>query len=158
MTDEKDLVTVVDGTALIENLLNQVIVNFCAPTKDRFMFFWNVVLDSSIMPIGSKTKATMAIAQELQFKLNQNAIHNVMSLRNAFAHHKTGSHPVLVAGGSHGEDRVHYELQVISNSGRLSRKHRQDALAEFKTSFTAAKESLVTLLEVIKAEKKSNAV
>lgn len=158
MTDEEDLVTVVDGTALIENLLDQVIVYFCVPTQDRFKFFWDVVLDSSIMPIGSKIKVSMAIAQGLKFSLNQNAIHKVITLRNAFAHHKTGSHPVLVSGGSYGEDSVHYELQVISNSGRLSLIRRQDALSEFKKYHVAAKNSLVSLLEVIEAEKTSNLV
>lgn len=151
MSDQEDLVAVVDGTALIENLLNQVIENFCAPAQNRFAFFWSVVLDSSIIPIGSKAKVAMAISQELHFKLNQNAIHNVMTLRNAFAHHKTGSHPVMVVGKSPDENSVHYELQVISNSGRLFRKRRHDALAEFKASYAEAKTSLVELLATIKA-------
>lgn len=157
MSDKEDLVFAIDGTALIENLLNQVIVNFCAPTQNRFYFFWNVVLDSSIMPIGSKTKIAMAISQELHFKLNQNAIHNVMSLRNSFAHHKTGSHPVMVAGKSPDENSIHYQLQVISNSGRLSRKRRYDALAEFKSFYAEAKTSLVDLLAVIKAKSNNTA-
>jgi hypothetical protein len=158
MTDEKDLVTVVDRTALIENLLNQVIVDYCAPDKERFMLFWNVVLDSSVMSIGAKVKVSMAIAQEVDFKLSQNAIHNVMALRNAFAHHKTDSHPVLVAGKTREEDSVHYELLIISNSGRISRKRRQDALVEFNANYTAAKDSLVTLLNIIRAGKKNDAV
>ncbi len=152
MTDEKDLVTVVDRTAFIENLLNQVIAYYCAPANERFMLFWNVVLDSSVMTIGSKAKVSMAIAQELGFKLNQKAIHKVMALRNAFAHHKTESHPV-VAG-----DSVYYDLLIISQSGRISRQRRQDALDEFKTYYTEAKDSLVSLLEIIKADKKSDTV
>ncbi len=97
----------------------------------------------------------MAIAQELKFTLDQNAIHKVMSLRNAFAHHKTGAHPVLVVGGPNKEGSVHHVLQVISNSGRLTRKNREEAFAEFKTYFTSAKESLISLLEAIRDEKKS---
>ena len=83
MPTESDVANVIDRTALIENILSQVIEAYCEPRKDRFRFFWSVLLDSSIMPMGSKTKAAMAIAQEMRFKLDQNSLHNVVSLRNA---------------------------------------------------------------------------
>jgi hypothetical protein len=98
MPTDKDLVDVIDRTALIENILNQVIEAFCEPRQEPFMFFWNVILDSSIMPMGSKVKVVMAIAQEMNVKLDQKSVHSVMSLRNAFAHHPSDSHPVLVVG------------------------------------------------------------
>ena len=117
------------------------------------MFFWNVILDSSIMPMGSKVKVAAAIAQDLDFKLEQDALHKVMALRNAFAHHKTGSHPVISAGKTEEDSKVHYELQVLSNSGKLSRKPREDALSEFDTAFRLAKDSLVSLKAAIKAKR-----
>ena len=152
MSEQSDLVHVVDRAALIENILNQVIEDFCEPRKEPFMFFWNVILDSSIMPMGSKVKVTAAIAQELDFKLEQDALHKVMSLRNAFTHHKTGSHPVISVGKTEEDSKVRYELQVLSNSGKLSRKPREDALSEFNTAFRTAKESLVALKAAIKAK------
>lgn len=108
MDQKEDLVDVVDRTALIENLLNQVIEDYCAPREDRRRFLWDVVLDSSIMPIGSKAKVAMAVAQKLQYKLDQQAIHDVMALRNAFAHHKTGSHPVFRVGKTAAENELHF--------------------------------------------------
>ena len=153
MSDQSDLVYVVDRAALIENILNQVIEDFCEPRKEPFMFFWNVILDSSIMPMGSKVKVASAIAQELDFKLEQDALHKVMSLRNAFAHHKTGSHPVITAGKTEEDSKVHYELQVLSNSGKLARKRREDALSEFNAAFRSAKESLVALKAAITAKR-----
>lgn len=54
MPTDRDLVDVINRTALIENILNQVIEAFCEPRQEPFMFFWNVILDSSIMPMGSK--------------------------------------------------------------------------------------------------------
>ncbi len=159
MSNKTDLLAlVIDRTALIENLLNQVIENFCAPRKQAFMFFWNVLLDSSIMPIGSKAKVAMAIAQELGAKLDQKSIHAVMSLRNAFAHHKIGSHPVVSVGASPKDSQVHYELQIISNSGKLSRKRRDDALSEFNSSYQFAKGSLVALLEAVKSRRAADTV
>lgn len=153
MSNTEDLIHVIDSTALIENILNQVIEVFCEPRQEPFMFFWNVVLDSSIMSMGSKVKVTMAIAQELGVKLDQNAIHTVMSLRNAFAHHKTESHQVLVVGKSREEDKMHCQLQILSNSGKLSRKRRDDAISEFNTSYRLAKESLIALLDAIKTQR-----
>ena len=150
MSEKSDLVHVVDRTALIENILNQVIEAFCEPRQEPFMFFWNVILDSSIMPMGSKVKVATAIAQELDVTIEQNAIHTVMALRNAFAHHDTGSHPVIVAGKSEKDSKVHYELQILSNSGKLSRKRREDALAEFDAAFALAKKSLVAILATIR--------
>jgi hypothetical protein len=153
VSDQNDLVHVVDRAALIENILNQVIEDFCEPRKEPFMFFWNVILDSSIMPMGSKVKVASAIAQELDVKLEQDALHKVMALRNAFAHHNTGSHPVISVGKTEEDSKIHYELQVLSNSGTLSRKRREDALSEFDAAFRAAKESLVDLKAAIKAKR-----
>ncbi|MHB1232900.1 MAG: hypothetical protein ACYCZQ_10040 [Burkholderiales bacterium] len=153
MSEHSDLVHVVDRAALIENILNQVIEDFCEPRKEPFMFFWNVILDSSVMPMGSKVKVAAAIAQELDFKLEQDALHKVMALRNAFAHHKTGSHPVISVGKTEEDSEIHYELQVLSNAGKLSRKRRDDALSDFNAAFLAAKESLVALKDCIKVRR-----
>ncbi|MHB1331681.1 MAG: hypothetical protein ACYCY1_03730 [Sulfuriferula sp.] len=153
MSEQSDLVHVVNRAALIENILNQVIEDFCEPRKEPFMFFWNVILDSSIMPMGSKVKVAAVIAQELDFKLEQDALHKVMALRNAFAHHKTGSHPVISVGRTEEDSKVHYQLQVLSNAGKLSRKRREDALSEFNTAFVVAMESLVALKDSIKAKR-----
>ena len=151
LSDAADVTLVIDRTALVENILNQVIESFCEPSERASLFFWEVLLDSSIMQMGSKSKIAMAIAQQLHFKLDQDAIHSVMSLRNAFAHHDISSHPVLVVRAPPEVSKFHFELQIISNSGKVSRKRRDVALSEFNASFQLAKESLVALLDAIKA-------
>jgi hypothetical protein len=157
MSTHSDLADVIDRTALIENILNQVIEAFCEPRREPFMFFWNVLLDSSIMPMGSKVKVAMAIAQEMKFKLDQTSIHSVMSLRNAFAHHPMNSHPVLVVGKTRETDEMHLQLQILSNSGKLSKKNRQDALAEFNAAYKVAKASLVGMLKAIREQRAASA-
>jgi hypothetical protein len=153
MSEIKDLVHVVNRTALIENILNQVIEAFCEPRQEPFGFFWNVVLDSSAMPMGSKVKVAMAISQELNFNLDQNALHSVLSLRNAFAHHKTESHQVLVVGKTPDEDRVYSQLQILSNSGKLTQRCREDALKDFDAAYEIAYTSLVSLVRIIKIQR-----
>jgi hypothetical protein len=95
-------------------------------------------------------KIAMAISQELKTDLDQNALHNVVSLRNAFAHHPTNSNPVLSVGKTREEDRLHYTLQIISNSGKVTRKRRDEALVDFTSSYDTAKKSLLALLERIR--------
>lgn len=128
---DNDVSKVIDRTALIENILNQIILNYSAPRKDAFSFFWDILLDSSIMALGSKVRVAMAISQELKIKLKQDSLHKVLSYRNAFAHHSLNSHPTLAIGKTPEDDRSFYSLQVITNSGNTERKSREDALEEF---------------------------
>lgn len=157
MATDKFAVDVIDRMALIENILNQIIEAFCEPRQEPFMFFWNVVLDGSVMSVGSKIRVVRAIAHEMDVKLDQKSIDAVISLRNAFAHHPSDSHAVLVVGKTPDQDKSHYELQILSQSGRLSRKPRNDAFAEFNSSYRLAKASLVGLLDKIKAARSSGA-
>ena len=83
MSADGALARVVDRTALIENILNQVLEAYCRPRDEASRFFWNVLLDSSILPLGSKVKVAMAISQELATALNQQSLHKLVSLRNA---------------------------------------------------------------------------
>ena len=145
-----DVSQIISRTALIENILNQVIHAHTAPRKDAFEFFWNVLLDSSVMPLGSKIKVAMAISQELKFKLEKNALHKVISYRNAFAHHDLDAHPVNVVGKTPDEDKLQNMLHIMKSSGVIEKKCRIEALEDFNKNYNTAKESLVTLLKVIK--------
>jgi len=142
---------VIDRTALIENILNQVIEAYLVPRTAARQFLWDILLDSSVLPLGSKVKVAMAISQDLNVGLDQASLHSVVSLRNAFAHHATNAHPVFKVGKAPDEDQLHYTLQVISNSGRVTRKRREEALSEFNSAYAKAKASLIALLTAIRA-------
>jgi hypothetical protein len=144
-----DVSQVINRTALIENLLNQVILNYSSPRKDAFEFFWEVLLDSSVMPLGSKVKAAMAISHELEVKINQDLLHKVVSYRNAFAHHAVDAHTVFAVGKTPEENSVCYELHILKASGKIERKDRKQALVEFNNNYEAARKSLVKLIKVI---------
>ena len=152
MSSSDDVIQIINRTALIENLLNQVIEKYCCPRKEVFQFFWNVVLDSSIMPLGAKVKVAMAISQEINVKLDQNSLHKLISYRNAFAHHSVEAHPTLCVSKNPEEDELHYMLHIINHSGKTQRKRRDIALREFNENYEVAKKSLVNLLNAVNAK------
>jgi len=147
---ENDVSIVVNRTDLIENLLDQVVESYCAPRKEVTYFFRHVVLNSSIMPLGSKIKVAMAISQELGVKLKQDSLHKVVSYRNSFAHHGLGSHSIMYCHKDPSQDEVHNHLFIIKNSGKTEMVRRQDALDEFNKNYEIAKQSLVELRDAIK--------
>lgn len=139
-----DLVIVVDRTALIEKLMNQVILTYCSPRQDARPFMWSIVLDTSVMSIGAKAKVVMAVAQEMNFTLARDAIHKVIELRNAFAHHATDAN-FKIGSDALGETTVYHEFWILRGSGRLDKKRRNEAFDEFNHAFDKARVSLVEL-------------
>lgn len=151
MNESNDLTQVVMRTALIENLLNQAIQGFCAPRKEAAPFFWGILLDSSIIPLAGKIKATLAIAHEIRFEIDGNPLHKLMSYRNAFAHNKIDSHPTLIVREKREEDEMRLVLEIISASGKVRRVARERALVEFNEHHQKAKASLRSLIDEIES-------
>lgn len=147
MRHSSDITDVVNSTAHIENLLDQIITNFTCPRKGAHSFFWQIMLDGSILSLGAKIKVVMAISQECGCKIDQNSLHSVISYRNAFAHQRTVSNPAEVNGARPHENGHHYMLQIITNSGKTEMKNRSEALDVFNEAFMQAKASLKLLLE-----------
>ncbi len=145
-----DVVDVIDRTDLIENVINQIIVGYCKPRKEAWGFMWSIVLDTSVMSLGAKVKVVMAVSHEMRFKLDKNALHRVIALRNAFAHHSTNAHPVLVVGCSPEERTSYFQLLVLESSGKVSRIKRDEAFAEFNVAYRAARDSLVQLNNMVR--------
>lgn len=144
-----DVVDVIDRTALIENIINQVIVGYCKPRKEAWEFMWSIVLDTSVMYFGAKVKVVMAVAREMGFKLEKNALHRVIATRNAFAHHASDVHPVLAVGRTPEEDTIYTHFWVLEGSGKVSRVKRHEAFAEFNTAYSKARDSLVELNKMV---------
>ena len=150
MSAKDDVVEIINRTALIENLLNQVIEQYCRPAREAFPLFWNVMLDSSIITLGAKIKVAMAISQEMKVKLNNDALHKLLAYRNAFAHHKVDSHPTLCVGKNSSEDELHFMLYIITSTGKIQEKRRDVARREFDDIFLLAKDSLLNLLKEVR--------
>jgi hypothetical protein len=144
-----DIVDVIDRAALIENIINQVIVGYCKPRKEAWKFMWSIILDTSVMSLGAKLKVVMAVAHELGFKLEKNALHRLIALRNAFAHHASDAHPVIAVGSTPDEDTRYFQFWVLEGSGKISRVKRHEAFAEFKAAYRKARDSLVQLKNMV---------
>ena len=151
MRHSSDINAVVDSTAHIENLLDQIITNFTRPRAGARLFFWQIMLDGSILSLGGKIKVVMAISQRCDCKIDQNALHIVIAYRNAFAHQRTDSNPSDVSGTGVDGGEQHYMLQIINNSGKTEMKKRAEALDEFNKAFLQAEASLKPLLEYTKS-------
>ena len=144
-----DVVDVIDRASLIENIINQIIVGYCKPRKAAWEFMWSVVLDTSVMSLGAKVKVVMAVSQEMGFNLEKNALHRVIALRNAFAHHASDAHPVLAVGRTPEEDTSYLQFWVLEGSGKILRIKRHEAFAEFNAAYRKARESLVQLKNMV---------
>jgi hypothetical protein len=147
-----DVSQVIDRTALIENMLNQVIQSYVSPRKDRFDFFSNVLLDSSTIPFGNKVKVVRAIARRLDLKMDEKPIHKVMEYRNAFAHHAVNSHPTLAVRKTPDDDQQYFMLHIFRMSGKIDKEKRNEALLKFNKNYEAVKESLMGLLDVVNSD------
>ena len=144
-----DVVDVIDRAAVIENIINQVIVDYCKPRKEAWEFMWSIVLDTSVMSLGAKVKVVMAVSHEVGFSLEKNALHRVIALRNAFAHHASYAHPVLAIGRTPEEDTSYLQFWVLEGSGKISRVKRHEAFVEFNAAYSKARESLVQLKNMV---------
>ena len=79
----------------------------------------------------------------------QNALHRVIALRNAFAHHSSNAHPVFVVGRTPEESTNHLQFWVLEGSGKVSRVKRAEAFTEFNAAYLAVRESLVQLKNMV---------
>lgn len=149
---KNDISHVIDRTALLENILNQIIEKYFSPPAGSRSLFWNVLLDTSVIPLGAKVKLANAIAHELGYKLTSDNLHKCISFRNAFAHHATDAHPIGYVGKTEEQDELHFHFQILSSSGKLRTMRREVALAKFDQSYEVAKNELVGLKEHIQNE------
>jgi hypothetical protein len=141
-----ELGSILNRTALIEAVMDQVIEAYCRPRQTAYRFFMQVMLHSSTISLGTKAKLVAAIAQEVDFKINKDEIHKLISLRNGFAHHPLDSHPTFRFGV---DAQIRYELAVITSSGSVKRTDRELALAEFNELHPRVLRSIYSLRDAV---------
>lgn len=137
----------------MENLMNQVISGYCSPCKEAIWFMWEIVLDTSVMSLGAKAKVVLAVSHELKYKIDKDAIHNVISLRNAFAHHATNRNQVYVGGRVPGESYIYHRLSILRTSGKVDHVKRDEAFAEFTSAYASAYGSLGKLIDLVREKR-----
>ena len=143
-----ELGSILNRTALMEAVMDEVIESFCRPRRSSYRFFVQVLLHSSTLSLGSKAKLMSAIAQEVNFSINKDEIHKVIHLRNAFAHHPLDSYPTFRFGE---DENIRYELAVIDSSGSVTRTDRVEALAKFNEVHPRALKVIHALRDAVDA-------
>jgi len=150
MEEKSNLEVVIDCISTIENNLDQIISSFIAPKESSYHFFWSIMLDSSILPIGSKIKLFVAISQNIDAKTNPTVLHKLIALRNAFAHQGSNENPVFIAQKGTKECKGFNALKVISQSGRVSLMDRGKAFEQFNQHYKASLDMLLEIKEKLK--------
>lgn len=153
---ENDLSTVIDRTWILEGKINDLIEYFVAPRSGTLDFFYNVLLDTSIISLGAKVKIVMAISQELDVKIKQDAFHKVVSIRNAFAHTGQKSNPAVFLKEDGSLSDTDYVLKIVKNTGKIESMTRSNAMRQFEKKYQIALKSISSLLEAAKNEFSAN--
>jgi len=149
---DNDLSKVIERTDLIENLLNQIIYNYSSPRDEARLFFWYILLDTTVIHLGAKIKVVKTIAKELPTYNSKKygSSNRVIEYRNAFAHHGLQSHPTNAVGKASAKDEHKFMLHFFQGSGNLKKISREKALKNFNKHFEIEKKQLVQLNESIK--------
>lgn len=87
MNIQEKIGEVIDKTKSIEYQLNCMIHNIILPTKN-VAFFQNVILNSSVIPLGAKLRIIKSLCINLKLKqdFDIDKVHRIINIRNLFAH------------------------------------------------------------------------
>lgn len=144
---------VIEQCNRIEQYLKAIIEAYVLPRDDRQEFFRSHVLNSSIIPFGGKVKLVIAINKDLDLvKLNNDSLHKIMQLRNAFAHNDIIS-GVKVDLSKEVTDpgAITIGLESISGNGALKYVTRDEAFKEFQNVYQTSENSLKEMLGKLRA-------
>ncbi len=130
---------IIEKFLYIEHKINKHIMSFYEPKE--LTHFENIMLNSSILDIGSKIKILSNIP-EFETKLIEN-IRNLSSIRNGFAHAKFSHHVTVNIGvdSSTVSDKKTI-ISVMNSQGKIKEKIAYDYLIEFKNIFDDLKDKL----------------
>ncbi len=84
---EQKIGNVVEDMKSIEYFLDCIILNRIMPSSSgSWGFTQNIILNSSIIPIGTKLKIVKTICKEQNNLFNFDKLHRLINIRNLFAH------------------------------------------------------------------------
>lgn len=132
----------------IELYLKAIIEAYVAPRADREAFFRAYVLNNAIVSFSAKVKIVLAInRKECVVRLDSDALHKIMNLRNAFAHNDLIS-GIRVEDQPMGDDppAESVVLESIKGNGKLETITRKDAFDQFQQAHAQVESSLREML------------
>jgi hypothetical protein len=127
---ENYLLFVIRTTNITETKMKAVINEYLQIPAERRSFAEEFLLHNSSVSFAAKAKLILAIANELNVKIDKNDMHTMLSRRNAFAHQDHLS-SIRVVKDHNGVPEVSYVVESIKGAGQLEVVTQKQAYEEF---------------------------
>ena len=134
---------VVNEAGRIENILDEIIIEYYWPDANKHYLFRRSVLNSAIMSFSAKVKVVSAIVKHEKWgKFDQTPFYKIMNIRNAFAHNDVDTKARFDIFTLEGPEWV---LSSIKNDGTYQERNRKEAFDEFLENINLAKKQLIEI-------------
>jgi hypothetical protein len=141
---EDYLLFVIRATNITETKMKAVIADYLQIPAERRSFAEAFLLHNSSVSFAAKAKLVLAIAKELNVRIDKNAMHTMFSRRNAFAHQDHLS-SIRVVKDQNGVLDVSYVVESIKQSGQLEGVTQKQAYEEFVKAYFVVERDLDAL-------------
>ena len=148
--EKEHLVFVIRSTNIVETKMKRAIAAFIKTPLDRFDFVVSYLLNNATVPFGAKVKVVLAIARSLSVKVDREALHMLLSRRNAFAH-QDHLESIRVVTGPDSYPDVSFVVESIKGSGELETVTQTRAFSEFMEAYSKVDADLDALLTALGA-------
>ncbi len=144
-SEQERLVFVIRATNIVETKMKQVIASYIQAPTARLNFVHSHLLNNATVSFAAKLKLVLAIAKTLSIKMNREAMHTMLSRRNAFAH-QDHLNSVRVVTRADCVPDVAFVVESIRGSGELETVTQEQAFSEFVSAYVTAEADLDALL------------
>ncbi len=141
---EQKIGNVVEDMKSIEHFLDCIILNRIMPgSPSSWGFTQNIILNSSIISIGTKLKIVKTICKEQNNPFNFNKLHRLINIRNLFAHENTWVED--------GDELV--KMDELKSDGKYIESEFEGLHKEFLETYNQEYQKLTKLLSELKCPK-----
>lgn len=124
---------IIDELNKIEQKIDSIITNFFNPAKG--LEFRNIILNSSIVSTGAKTKILRNIDSFDNKMISK--IQTIISIRNAFAHVPITKDATIIIKNENGNliwslESATSQLNIMNSSGDIKKKNAKDLISEYE--------------------------
>jgi hypothetical protein len=148
-SDRKDVVYVISVFNAVEESLTRLLIRVIAAPKEKEGFLKDILFNNAILPFSAKVKLLRHIQAVNDWpKIDANAFHRLMHIRNQFAHSQRSHHVTVQIDKEKNESRIVEDKVMISSvtgSGQLIAVDAKEALEEFAGLYAEVSEYLMQL-------------
>ena len=148
------IATVIDRTNYLEYLMSGILGKCLSPANPHYEYLLERVLHNSVTSFGAKVTVLMALLEKNRWKdLHKCAgiIHEVLRLRNAFAHTPTNLRRIMSIIYPDGTSKVVSSQMIIESksSNTLKSITRAEGVIQFNHAYEKAKMVLEDIIRKI---------